>query len=462
MFAVAAVLLAACSAGSPADPAPANLLLIVVDTLRADRLGSYGNPRGLTPFLDTLAARGTVFTNAYAPSSWTCPSVASLFTSRYASQHGINNFDAVLGDGEVTLAERLAERGYVSAGFSANLRMLERLGYAQGFDVWEVYVTAKGGGAKPRGDLLRRNGVEKMRRLEAGSGRRPVFLYFQYMEPHAPYEPVAPYRDQFMRRRDGVDEKVALAKLTSLGVGMKGLSDAEIDVLSSLYDGEVASVDAEIRTLFSKLEQSGFLANAVIVITADHGEEFGVHGEMLHGVTLYNTAIRVPLIIVAPGVAAGRVVDRNVSLVDVAPTLLELVGAPPAPTFEGHSLVSLLRDSVGLAALWARITASFETPDVISELEPIGGVDFRRHARSIIHGAQKLLVTPDDQTVLYDLEGDPGEMTPLQGETQSAGALLARLSERRLDLQQRAAAGAERQPLDEATKEKLRALGYQH
>jgi arylsulfatase A-like enzyme len=424
----------------------------------------YGNPRGLTPFLDELARKGTVFANAYAPSSWTCPSVASLFTSRYGSQHRVDSFEAVLADSEVTLAEILARQGYATAGFSANLRMMKTLGYAQGFDDWEVYMGRQTGGVKPRGSYLRRDSLAWLRGLQRSPRRRPAFVYFQYMEPHTPYQPVEPYHSRFVSRRDGVDESVAQTKLTQVGLGRKGLSDAEVEVLSSLYDGEVASVDAEIRALFAELEQIGFLQHAVIVITADHGEEFGEHGEMLHGFTLYNGAIHIPLVIVAPGVDGGRVVNRNVSLVDVAPTLLELVGAAPAPTFEGHSLVPLMRNPMAPAALWSRLTGGSDPPDVISEIEPLGGnpVDLRLHARAIIRGAQKLVVTPQDKTTLYDLSTDPGEMQPLPGDTQAAAMLLERLTARRSALQQHIAGSPERQPLDDATREKLRALGYQH
>src|SRR5215470_16522600 len=161
---VVAALLTACSCSTP--PPPPNVLLILVDTLRADRLGAYGNPRGLSPFIDQLAHQGTVFTNAYAPSSWTCPSVSSLFTSRYGSQHRVDSFEAKLADSEVTLAELLARQGYATAGFSSNLRMLKSLGYAQGFDNWQVYIGTETGGSKPRGGYLRRDSLAWLRDLQ--------------------------------------------------------------------------------------------------------------------------------------------------------------------------------------------------------------------------------------------------------------------------------------------------------
>ena len=450
------VLLAAITGCAPAPPSELlpNILLIVVDTLRADRLGAYGNKRGLSPFLDELASRGTLFRNAYAPTSWTCPSIASLFTSRYASQHGVNSFEAVLAPDEVTVAEILAGGGYVGAGFSANLRMLEVNGYAQGFGAWQAYIGGEAGGHKPRGDVLRRDSLAWLRPLSRPDARQPKLLYLQYMEPHTPYEPGEPYRSQFLRGSDAVDEERARTRL----VQQKKMTPAEVERLESLYDGEVAAVDAEIRTLFGELGQLGFLSNAVIIITADHGEEFGEHGVMLHGYTLFNGVMRIPMIIVAPGLPAGRVVEENVSLVDVAPTLLELTGMAPAPTFEGRSLVPLMRSPYSPQALWARLIGA-RHPDVIAEIEPLSGtMDFRVHAQAIVSGPEKLLITPKGKGALYDVQKDPREIEPLKASEQ----LAQRLTERRAELKSHARQSSVVRPLDDATREKLRALGYQH
>lgn len=448
----------ACARSGPAQPP--NVLLIVVDTLRADRLGVYGNPRGLSPFLDELARRGTVFANAYAATSWTCPSVASLFTSRYASQHHVNSFEASIAPGEITLAELLAERGYVGGGFSANLRMLEANGYAQGFRQWRAFSSSDSGGIKPPGSLLRRESLAWLQRASDGAATKPpMLLYLQYMEPHTPYEPDEPFRSTFVRGNVPVNEDAARTRLAAL----KPLSHAEVERLESLYDGEVATVDAEMRTLFGELEKSGFLSNAVIVITADHGEEFGEHGTFLHGLTLYNGVMRVPLILVAPGFAGGRVVDEPVSLVDVAPTLLELTGLPRAPTFEGRSLVPLMRHPLSPQALWARLANAVSTREVIGEIEPYGEqMDLRKHTQAIVRGSQKLLINPHGNTFLFDVQADPGEMAPLDGASVAAAdRMLHALEQRRAELQTRGvavAAGA--RPIDDATREQLRGLGY--
>ena len=446
--------------GRTASGPPPNVLLIVVDTLRADRLGVYGNSRGLTPFLDQLAGRGTVFTNAYAPTSWTAPSVASLFTSRYSRQHGVIALESKLADAETTLAEALAPLHYVAGGFSANFRVDEAHGFAQGFAHWRVFLPDPDA-KKVRGDVVRRESTKWFDTTRKQSPGRPILLYLHYMESHAPYEPVEPFRSRFQRLDvAAVDPDAAKAKLLRwVGTGTRKLSPAEIDHLESLYDGEAASVDAEIRLLVSELDALGFFANAVVVFTADHGEEFAEHGEVLHGRTLYNAAIKIPLIIVAPGFAGGHVVDENVSLLDVAPTVQDLAGALPQANAEGHSLRRLMKPAFGLAG-----AAPSEAPaPVLCELEPESKHHTRAHTDAIIERSYKLLLRPDGETELFDLSRDPGEQHPLSptASQPSAAELLGALETRQAELRLRANVSRETQPVDEATREKLRALGYQ-
>jgi arylsulfatase A-like enzyme len=451
---VLALLLAGFGCGRDAGRRP-NVVLIVVDTLRADRLGSYGSTRGLTPFLDELAGRGVVFANAYASSSWTCPSVASLLTSRYPSQHGVVGFDVRLPEEETTLAERLVggafgrvgevvRRDYVGGAFSANWRLMKTLGYAQGIRTWRSYATDR----KPRADWL---GRRCLMWLDGAFGwarwhrwfPRPLFLYLHFMEPHAPYDPPARHRP---RDDGGADAATANRKLIEMR--WSDLTKPEIALLERLYDGEVASFDAELRRLFVALEERGVLRDAVIVVTADHGEEFGEHGLMEHGWSLYEPGLRVPLIMVAPGLPAGRVVEEPVSLVDVAPTLLELLRLPAAPRFEGRSLLPLARERG-------------EARDVLAELWPSDerGAT-RRHTLALIRARTKLLVGGDAVTTeAYDLASDPGETRPLEM-AGAVGELRSVLAAKEADLRQRANATTSRVPLDERDRERLRALGY--
>ncbi len=449
----AAAYLALASCSRPV-PSPPNILLIVVDTLRADRLGSYGNDRGLTPFLDELAERGILFRNAYAPCSWTCPSVASLMTSRYPSQHRVSDFESVLGADELSFAEVLGTANYVTGGFSANFRLSRAQGYAQGFRTWHTDETTE----KLRAPELRRF----VQRWLRNNPQTPTLLYLQYMEPHAPYAPPEPYRTRFRRAGGAVEDETATRKLVQRE--WDDLSSDEVTLLASLYDGEVASLDAELRLLFGDLEQQGFLANAVVVVTADHGEEFREHGLLIHGLQLYDESVRVPLIVLAPGYRGGRVVDEPVSLIDIAPTLVELAGLPRQPSFEGRSLVPLLQRPT----LWAWLAAFRATPpetrDVILELPRSGNVyDLRRQTDGLIRGRTKLLIDSAGKASVYDLRTDPGEMTPNPPRLDAAVApLVETLHRATADQAKRAVASAAPRPLDDSAKEHLRALGYQH
>jgi choline-sulfatase len=436
---------------------PPNIVMIVADTLRADRLGAYGSRRGLTPFLDELAARGTVFTNAYAASSWTCPSVASLFTSRYPSEHKVSDYDSKLSDAETTLVERLAERRYVAGGFSANFRLSRPLGYGQGFTRWFPYVALD----KITTQRLARKSLAWVDVAWNWRARRPLLLYYQLMETHAPYDPAGEahtpdrptgaLRARFCPICGDRDRTAALnARLTALQGDL--LSNDDVTVLESLYDTEVASLDARLRGLFAGLERRGVLNKAIVVFTADHGEEFREHGQLGHGSSLFNELIHVPLIVLTPGQRAGRVVADNVSLVDVAPTILDLVGLAPMPTAEGRSLVPLFDGGA-------------PPVDVVAEQLPIAssGLEYGRHRVAFLRGPLKLIVpqkagTTRNRPVVYDLSRDPGETQPESAGTGYAACVrAARQAEARLAAR---SAPAEHGVVDERTREHLRALGY--
>jgi len=435
---------------------PPNIVLIVADTFRADRLGVYGNPKGLTPFLDELAARGTVFTHAYAASSWTCPSVASLLTSRYPSQHRVSDYDSKLPDGETTLAESLAEKRYVAGGFSANFRLSGPLGYGQGFTGWFPFVMH----GKITTQRLGRKSLSWIDAAWNRRARRPLFLYYQLMETHAPYDPAgeahAPDHATAALRRRLCPNCADVARTAALNERLTAihwdlLTNDDVARLEALYDVEVASLDARLRELFAGLARQGVLDKAIVVFTADHGEEFREHGMLGHGTSLFNELIHVPLIVVTPGQRTGRVVADNVSLLDVAPTLLELVGIPPARAEEGRSLVPLL----GGASIPA---------DVVAELPPVlaSPFDVGRHRLAFMRGTLKLIIPrktrAHDRPVVYDLAHDPGETRPGAPATECAACLRA-ARRVRAEIVARAAP-AEHGVVDERTREHLRALGY--
>jgi arylsulfatase A-like enzyme len=476
LLAALACALACASCDRLGQRAP-NVLVVVIDTLRADRLGVYGNTRGLTPFLDGLAARGTLFEHAYAVSSWTIPSVASFFTSRYPTQHHVVTFFSRIADSEVTVAERLHEGGWTGGCFSANPNLRKDWGYGQGFDeLWSDQTPD----VDVHGDTIRAQGLAWLDRTWSRGSRTPAFLYFQYMEPHAPYDPPEPFRSRFAVDEAGKpfdaqsavreaiaralpdavhDDKpldVAGAVRTILARGTP-ITKREILPFERLYDAEVATADDQVRQLFEELERRGFLENALVVVISDHGEEFVEHGRTSHGRTLYEESVHVPFIVVGPGIAAGRRVAENVSLIDLAPTLVDLLGLPPESRFEGRSLVPLLRPGPGADR------GAGAGPDILMQLERVISVemDNRIHSRALRRGDHKFLLRVDGGTEMFDLATDPAEVaTPQPAATQQA-PLSDALTLAEAHLGERAASEHAVAPVDEKLKERLRALGYQ-
>jgi arylsulfatase A-like enzyme len=421
---------------------PPNVIVVLVDTLRPDFLGCYGHPAGLTPFVDQLATRGTRFARAYAASTWTNPSVASLWTSRWQSQHGVVHLFSVLSDRERTLGEALHERGFATAGFLATRSIPAAGGFGQGFEVWEQVIEQaqlKGTGAQ----LNQRT----LAWLDARprEDHRPLLLYLHYMEPHFPYDPrpdrldavLAP-RHYTEAERDAWDARVN----TWLEHSLEGMAHPDdVGVIRDEYLAEVASFDQALRELFDGLGTRGVLEHAVVVITADHGEEFHEHGLVGHGFDLFNETLHVPLLLLVPGQRPG-VVDDPVSLIDVAPTILELVGARAELRFEGHSLLRQGARDPAYAELLL---------DAFGKEPP--------QNRALVDGSRKIILTPDGREQFYDLTRDPGERDPDAFDGQVRAELVQTLDASRARAQRNAGATEQRQ-VDDATRERLRALGY--
>lgn len=427
--------------------------MIVVDTLRADRLAAYVGPgaddgrRETTPFLDALARRATVYRRAVAPSSWTVPSIASLLTSRHASQHTAVGFDSRLPASEVTFVERLAEAGWATGGISANPRLEARFGYAQGFDHWEVLKDPRRlrslAHRKVRGERVRGRALAWLDVVRAEPDV-PWFLYVHFMEPHSPYVPPEALRRRFAGDVDDAEVERVNRKLLDLeDLYGEALTQDELRLLVDLYDAEVAAADAELAALFEALEARGVLDEAWVVVTSDHGEDFREHGRVLHGFTLYEPSIRVPLIVLAPGEDAA-VSNAPASLIDLGPTVLALAGLDPEPRFEGVALRS-------------------DAPprDQLSELledRPSHGA--RVHSAALLRGDDKLLLRHEGGREFYDLARDRDERSPEPaGASARADALEAALRDR-LEALRADVARPQAEALDEETAAALRALGY--
>jgi arylsulfatase A-like enzyme len=443
-----------------------NILVVVADTLRADRIGAYGNTRGLTPFLDSLAARGFVFHNAIATSCWTNPSIASLFTSRYPWQHGTVSLTGVLAQSEATLTELLRAQGYLTAGWSANPLLWIKGGWDQGFDHYEAPVPSKVEGVAmlvpERGPALN----DKVRtwlgtHSAQGSDReRPRYLYVQYMEPHTPYAPPADVIDQLFR--DAPKPDLDLINGGTMIAGWIGKGHPLQPEIEQVYDAQVLAFDKSLSGLFDALSPTGFLDNAIVIITADHGEGLWDHGVYGHGGSLYDELIRVPLIVTVPREMTRVDIEETVSLVDVAPTLLDFAGATPPSSFMGQSLRDYMEPPWSIRGLVQRARSASSPPRIAysdmgltretAEKSP------SRHRRAVIVGPYKLIAGPDGHAEFYDRARDP---------TEQGGAAVVESMQQ--TLRQSYALGApppeelvvgETAELDSAQMESFRALGY--
>jgi arylsulfatase A-like enzyme len=426
---VALVALAAALAGcSRPGPRRHNVVLVSLDTLRADHVGAYGYSRPTSPHIDALARAGVVFDLAISQAVSTHPSHRSLFQSRYASHTG-DNFPM--------LAEVLRGRGYRTAAFTGGGNVSARLGFARGFEIY-------------REDGTRF--VETFPAFEAWLAQQrdaPFFAFLHTYDVHLPYDPPAPYDTMFLPDYKGpVTGKETLTICRKLRhlleyehfEGEVPLTDGDRRKVVALYDGAIRYLDGFIGRLVALLEQRRLLDHTVLVLLSDHGEEFWDHGSVLHSHTLYQELLHVPLIWRLPGGQfAGRRVPALIRNMDVAPTILDLVGISPQPTFQGRSLFPLMRGDATAA---------------------MSGIAEMQTARTLLDPPWKLVLEDGDQARLFHLTADPGEHRDLAKQEP------ARTAAMRLALGKALASGtAEVRELvpgttDEALKERLRALGY--
>ena len=296
---------------------PQRILLISIDTLRADYLGCYGSQTAHTPNIDRLASESVLFENAITATPLTLPAHSSILTGRSPLQHGvIDNFGYQVGDREITLAEVLREQGFATGGFVGSFVLDSRRGIAQGFETYFDDFDTSGDSATVReanerkGDAVLDEALQWIR----SQGDDPFFAFIHFFDPHTPYDPPEPYREQYGPERLG------------------------------LYRGEIAFVDHLVGRLVERLKDLGLYDETVIVVLGDHGESLGEHGEQTHGFFIYDATVRVPLIIKAPGSQRGQRSSNLVRTIDVMPTLLDLVGVEIPQTVEGVSVAAHLRD----------------------------------------------------------------------------------------------------------------------
>ena len=325
-------LLSALTVG-PAAPPPAakyNLLLISIDTLRADHLKCYGYNRDTSPHLDQLAREGTLFENLTATTSWTTPSHMSMFTSLYPSVHGVQTVNDALGDGVPTLAQCLAQSGYVTAAFVTGPLVGHRFGFNRGFEFFDDFTAAAALPFQPRqqAGLARAATSPAITNLATQwlkkHSQENFFLFLHYFDCHHDYTPPTPFNEKFdpdykgnengrdiFRRQDDV---------------MAHISVVDLAHMVALYDGGIAYTDEHVGRILQLLQDLRLSEKTLVIVLSDHGEAFLEHGKLLHGNSLYEEVLQVPLIMRLPGVIpAGKRVAGNVSQVDLMPTALGLL-----------------------------------------------------------------------------------------------------------------------------------------
>ncbi len=380
-----------------ADRSAPDVVFIVVDTLRQDHLGFAGYPRPTSPHLDLLAADSVIFDNAFAQAPWTSPSVASLLTSKYPGTLGFasSGKPAVAGDDVLFLAEILADEGYDAHAVVSHTYVGSRLGFGQGMTSFDE------NDAQGHLHVSSASVTDKAIALLDGAGSKPRFLLVHYFDPHFSYIQHQDFDFDPDYRGDVKSGTPygALRKRAREG----SFSEPDVHHLRALYDSEIRFTDQHLGRLFRHLRDSGRYDDAVIVFTADHGETFLDRNRWIgHGKNLFNELIRVPLLIKLPARAnAGTRIETPVALIDVVPSLLDVLGLkpPPGDVFEGRALP--LADPEALARL--------ADEPIFSET-----MARRRWLQSMIMGKWKLIADrKNGRFRLYDLEADPGERTNL-------------------------------------------------
>lgn len=413
-LAAAVAVMAACDRARP----PRNLLLVSIDTLRADRVGAYGHSDAGTAAMDSLARRGTRFADVTAPTPLTLPTHASLFTGLAPHRHGVrHNGLFALADEATTLAEALAGAGYRTGGFVGSVVLAPRQGVAQGFEAWTSPQADRASGLFFLGERpAARVNADALGWLDGVGEEDPFFLFVHYMEPHAPY---APPPDLAARHSDDP------------------------------YQGEVAAADRALGRLLDGLETRGRLDDTLVVVVSDHGEDLGDHGEGTHGLFLYQSTLAVPWIVAGPGVAAGQVIEEPVALVDVAATVLDALGVGELDGGDGVSLWDAVRGD----------SPPDPERDIHAEtFEPLYDYGWS-DLRALRRGSMKLIEAPRDE--LYDLSSDPAEQHDLTSSRPSlARDLLERLEEGLERGEAQALEPASAPALSTAEREALAALGY--
>jgi len=442
------------------DAKPPNIVLISLDTTRADHLGVYGYEKRTSPNLDRFAEHATVYERAYSTSSWTLPTHASIFTGLLPMQHGAQSDPASenrslsygvrpLAESFSTLGELLHAAGYRTGAVVGGPALRREFGIAQGFEVYDDDLTSLRDRVHGRrADRVGRAAIRLIERF----GDEPYFLFVNFFDPHAPYAPPAPF-DRGLAKPDEKEHRVELIGRLTAGeaaVPVERYPDGQREWIAAMldaYDAEIRYMDAHLGRLLAAIEGSPRASETLIAITSDHGESFGEHFYLSHGAHLYEDNVRVPLLLRRPGSREGARVAEQVQIHQLFPTLLR---AANLDVPEGV-------DARGLEATGADLLLEVRRSDLNVKLF---GDFFDRDQLAIQSWPYKLVLRTTGERELYDLANDPAELHDLaEREPERAAELVAKLRD---EVARRPPAYSEtaRPELRPETEEALRALGY--
>jgi arylsulfatase A-like enzyme len=438
---------------------PPNILLISIDSLRADHLGCYGYDKDTSPVLDELASSGALFENTVSSTSWTLPAHMSLLTSMDISVHGVGRDGVSLHPSIGTVTQVLKKEGYATACFCSSPYMNPAFGFDRGFDLYrnidledekikdtilpppEERDAVHEDITSPRITELAIDWLDK-------NHSRPFFLFLHLWDVHYDYIPPTPYDKLFDPDYRG---KIDGRNYVHNDAVNPEMDPRDLEHIIALYDGEIAYVDYHIGLIVKELKKLGIFDRTLIVVTADHGDEFFEHGEKGHRNTLYDEVTMIPLIFHLPDEISSVVkIPNQVSIIDIAPTVLDLVGIPIPGQMQGGSLTSLLGGT--------------DPPDDRSAL-----LELKRVLKALRSNSWKLLFnTRALQTIILDLKADPEETDPVGITDFSEWSRINRIFYDRLkedrDLSRAYRGGETGSPvkLSQEQKERLRSLGYTH
>jgi arylsulfatase len=458
----AAVLGAACARSSTVVP-NANVVLVIIDTLRADHLGAYGYARDTSPTLDRLAREGALFERVIAQGSWTPPAVGSIFTSLYPHVHGAVGFRQGISDQAVTLPEALKAAGYATFGIQTNASLAKS--FSRGFDSYEEMFG--------RRRSIAARFEEHLARVRDGK----FFAYLHLMDVHIPYNAdesfrnrfVAPYTGSLLRPdRIGVQDQMRLRNLVSSRRpgAAKRLTDADRRHVIGHYDAGVAEADHRVGLVVAALERAGVADTTIVIVVADHGEELFDHGSYGHGHSLHREVVRVPLILKHPGLRKrGLRIRQLVRQIDIFPTILGFLGIARPPMLMGRDLGPALlapEEDWGLVGFTEAMRvgptqfAVEQGRDKLYRIQPPDNARQRRFLRLVVR-AYSLL---NGAVERYDLQEDPEERRPIVAP--DGQDRLARLLDTERKTGESLRLTTRPEEVDREQINRLRSLGYVH